>query len=213
MGRTKFDRELEKLQENMIGMASLLDKSREYFIRAFREKNTVMAEKTAHIDDELRRYKDAVEEQCLMLLINQQPVAGDMRHISSALKMITHLKRMSAQITAAVRIMDTLLDDDIMGKIPHLMDLAESVGFVVNACMTALIHEDPVAAAQMDHYDDRIDQLFHTVLTEIAGYLRTEHGHEEAALNLLLAVKYMEKTGDHAVSTARWLIFSITGTR
>ena len=96
MARTKFDRQMEHLQANLVIMASLLDKNREYFVRSVTEKNPSMAEKAAHIDDELQKYKSHVESQCLMLFINQQPVAGDMRRISAALKIITHLKRMSA---------------------------------------------------------------------------------------------------------------------
>lgn len=213
MTRTKFDRQMDHLQDNLVIMASLLDKNREYFVRSVTEKNPSMAEKAAQIDNELQKYKSHVESQCLLLFINQQPVAGDMRRISAALKIITHLKRMSAQITAAVRIISSILNDGILENIPHIVELSETVGRVVNICMTALIHRDLAEAARMNTYDDKIDTLFWTVRHEIADYLSTVRGHEEAALDLLLAAKYMEKTGDHAVSASRWVIFSITGSR
>lgn len=213
MTRVKFDRELRKLQDDLISMASLLDKNREYFTAILTERNPALAEQTAHIDDEIQKYKNRLESQCLMLFISQQPVAGDMRRISATLKLITHLKRMSGQITAAVRIVASLLDDDVIDHIPHLAALSEASGAIVRHCVTALIHGNLVEAAQMSQYDDRIDSLFREVRKDMAAYLRAGNGHEEAVLDLLLAAKYMEKVGDHAVSAARWIIFSITGTR
>ena len=208
--RKTFDDQLAQLNKEMISMGALCENVIAMAAKSLLEGDQEMARKVPLTDAEIDQKEREIESMCLKLLLQQQPVARDLRIISSALKMITDMERIgdqSADIAEIVTMANISTSDDTM----HIGNMARAVIKMVTAAIDAFVSRDIKAAVEVIKYDDVVDDLFNKVKHELITMFGTSPEKGEYALDLLMIAKYFERIGDHAANIAEWVVFSITG--
>ena len=151
-----------------------------------------------------------IESKCLKLLLEQQPVASDLRTISSTLKMITDLERIGDQAGDIAEIMLTLGAQDTQSKL-HIQEMARAAVKMVTDAVESFVKKDLTLARSVMQYDDVVDGLFDKVKEELIRLILENRENGEFCIDLLMIAKYLERIGDHATNIAEWVEFSITG--
>ena len=208
--RSQFDKQLAQLHRELIEMGALCEQVIALSSQALTNRDTALAEKVAPLDHEIDRKERDIENLCLRLLLQQQPVAGDLRQISAALKMITDMERIGDQ---ALDIAETA---GFMGPLDEadaelFKRLAQTVVAMVTDSVDAFVRRDSAAARAVARRDDEADEVFKTIKSAMIERLSRRPGDGEYALDLLMIAKYFERIGDHATNIAEWVIFSVTG--
>ncbi len=209
--RNRFDQELETLNTELIEMGTLIENAINQSIKALIERDTELARLIAGRDGEVNEKEKAIEARCLKLLLQQQPVAMDLRLISVALKMITDMERMGDQARDIALITLELAHQDYQHKLVHIPQMATSAAAMVRKAIDAFIHRDLELAQVVIRSDDAVDELFQIVKKDLVELIRTDKVDGEYAVDLMMIAKYLERIGDHATNIAEWVIFSITG--
>ncbi len=210
--RENFNRQLDTLNREMTDMGSLCESAIESAVRALLRRDEKAAESVAAIEDEINHAERDIEGLCLKLLLKQQPVAADLRTVSSALKMITDLERIgdqAADIAEIVRHAD--FDENYDNE--YIREMATGVSKMVTESVDAFVERDLDAAKDVIRRDDQIDDLFKKACADLAEYIGKNPKKAAPALDLMMTAKYLERIGDHAVNVAEWVEFSITGER
>ena len=169
-----------------------------------------LVEKTAQVGASIDESERAIEAVCLKLLLRQQPVAGDLRKISAAMKMITDMERIGDQAEDIVDLVPKMKQgagDDYA----VIREMAKSARYMVTEAVNAFVRQDQVLAKTVTDYDDVVDNYFNRIKGDILDFIAANPGEGEYALDLLMVAKYFERIGDHATNSAEWVIFSITG--
>lgn len=152
-----------------------------------------------------------IERRCLRLLLQQQPVAADLRMISTALKMITDMERIGDQAEDISEIALRLIDDGCAGSLEHIPQMAWATVRMVTGAVDAFVARDLDRARAVIACDDIVDDLFNQVRDDIVRLIREDGADGEEAIDLVMVAKYFERIGDHATNIAEWVAFSITG--
>ena len=208
--RSKFDEQLRTLNEKMTLIGTECESIIALSVKALLENNKEFAKKALEDGHKIDLLEREIESICLKLLLQQQPVAKDLRVISAALKMITDMERIGDQAEDIAEIIITL-DSKIENEFSDIKTMSEAVIKMVNESIEAYVNGDVSLAKKVIEYDDTVDNAFtkikNTLITNIAN--NTENG--EYAIDLLMIAKYFERIGDHAVNIAEWSEFSVTG--
>lgn len=208
--RSRFDEQLAILNRELIEMGALCEEAIALAAKALTDKDKTMAAKVAAMDAEIDQKERNIESMCLKLLLQQQPVARDLRQISAALKMITDMERIGDQAEDISEIVITL-DGRYAENNALLKGMAESTIQMVTESVDAYVKRDTALAQQVIKMDDIVDDYFDQVKAELISKIAGEPADGEYALDLLMIAKYLERIGDHAVNIAEWVIFSVTG--
>lgn len=209
--RNRFDQQLEQLNYAMIEMGSLIESAIKMAITALEKQDVQLANKTIAFDEEVNQKEKEIENLCLKLLLQQQPVAKDLRVISSALKMITDMERIGDHASDISEMTLLLANTEYVYELSHLHDMAKETSQMVIQSLEAYVNKDLDLANEVIKRDDVVDQLFYKVKCELIQLINQETKHGEQATDLLMVAKYFERIGDHATNIAEWVIFSITG--
>ena len=207
--RTSFDEQLALLNRRLIEMGALCEDAISASMRALAEEPEA-AEKTKNIEREIDHAEREIEALCMKLLLQQQPVARDLRAISSALKMISDMERIGDQASDIAEIMRYIADDTVTDA-THLTQMAKAASRMVTDSVDSFVRRDLALARQVQDDDDTVDALFDTVKQELVARIRQEPSRGSECLDLLMVAKYLERIGDHAVNVAEWVEYSITG--
>ena len=208
--RNRFDQQLAQLNHEMIEMGALCEEVIALSSRALTEGNVTLAAKVAPLDSEIDHKEREIENLCLKLLLQQQPVARDLRQISAALKMITDMERIGDQAEDIAEIVGFLggrraENDGLLKK------MAEAVIQMVTKSVDAYVKCDIILAKTVLAADDTVDDYFARVKQSLIGKIAENPDDGEYALDLLMIAKYFERIGDHATNIAEWVIYSVTG--
>ncbi len=209
--RNRFDRQLEELNNGLIHMGSLIEQAIEAAVDGLVQRDVEKAEKAMEYEEEINHAEREIESLCLKLLLQQQPVASDLRLISAALKMITDMERIGDHATDISELTMFLAKQPHRINMGHIQQMAKETIVMVIQSLEAFVNKDMEQAKAVIARDDVVDDLFFTVKKEILVLLRENVEYGEQAEDLLMAAKYLERIGDHAVNIAEWVIFSITG--
>ena len=209
--RNRFERQLGSLNSELIEMGKLIEEAIEMAIRALIKQDVELAKKVVAFDEEINHQESKIETLCLKLLLQQQPVASDLRLISSALKMITDMERIGDQAADIAEMTIALAGMPYIKNLEHIQQMAKETIVMVIHSLEAFVKKDMEMAKQVIVQDDKVDELFSKVKKEILQLLREHLENGEQAEDLLMAAKYFERIGDHATNIAEWVIFSITG--
>ena len=207
--RKHFDEQIAHLGEEMIAMGAMVERTIEDACEALRLGDVVRARRIMEGDREVDRKEREIEALCLHLLLQQQPVARDLRQISSALKMITDMERIgdqAADISEIVTVMDLT-----QPRPEHFTAMAHAAVDMVHRAIDAYVRQDVELARQVMDSDDVVDELFDRVKGDLAALLREDAAHSGSALDMLMIAKYFERIGDHAVNIAEWVVYSVSG--
>ena len=208
--RSRFDEQLAQLHRELIEMGALCEEVIALSSQALTEGSSALAERVAPLDREIDRKERDIENLCLRLLLQQQPVAGDLRQISAALKMITDMERIGDQADDIAEILLSRrgrgLDAD-----ETLRDMARATIRMVSESVDAYVKRDVDMAEQVIAEDDTVDSCFTRFKSQLIRRIASGEGDGEATLDLLMIAKYYERIGDHATNIAEWVEFSVTG--
>ena len=209
--RNRFDRELVQLNNELIEMGSLIEKAIEMAVTALVKQDAELAQKTIAMDTEIDNQERTIENLCLKLLLQQQPVARDLRVISAALKMITDMERIGDHATDISEITIQLADQQYIQELERTQEMAKEATVMLVKSIEAFVNKDIVLAGEVIGRDDRVDELFAEIKDELIDLIHQDTNNGAQAADFLMIAKYLERIGDHATNIAEWVIFSITG--
>jgi len=209
--RSKFDEQLIKLNDMLIEMGAMIEKAITLAIHALVQQDEQLAKMAIACEEEIDHIEKDIEAMCLRLLLQQQPVARDLRLISSALKMITDMERIGDQAADISEIAMYLIGETYIKKLEHIPQMAEATSKMVTESIEAFVKRDLDLALQVIEYDDVVDGLFDTIKSDLIELIQTDSANGEQAIDLIMIAKYFERIGDHATNIAEWVVFSITG--
>ena len=210
MIRSRFDEQLELLNRELIEMGALCEQAISMAARALMSGDTKLAAQITPLDGEIDQMERDVESRCLKLLLQQQPVAKDLRQVSAALKMVTDMERIGDQASDIAEIIGFLKgrggeDCAFIGQ------MGEATIRMVSGSIDAFVRRDTKLADEVIAHDDIVDAYFLKVKTALIQYIAASPDDGEYALDLLMIAKYFERIGDHAVNIAEWVLFAVTG--
>ena len=209
--RNKFDSQLEKLNLELITMGALCEDAISASVKGFLDDDDALCQKAVEAEDEINRKVRDIESICMKLLLEQQPVARDLRVISSALKMISDMERIGDQAYDIAEIAKFIKNSNVKSKI-HIKDMAAAATKMVTDSVESFVKKDVELARAVMVYDDKVDNLFDCVKDELVQLITEDKANGEFCIDLLMIAKYLERIGDHAVNIAEWVEYSITGT-
>ncbi|MCI5923679.1 MAG: phosphate signaling complex protein PhoU [Oscillospiraceae bacterium] len=209
--RNRFDRELSILNTELIEMGALIENAIDRAVGALFKQDESLAESAIEFDSEVDRKERDIESRCLKLLLQQQPVARDLRTISSALKMITDMERIGDQAADIAEITHRLKQTDAPLCDTHIKEMSKSTIRMVKESVDAFVARDLALAQKVIAEDDEVDDMFVHVRDELVQMLKKEESEPAAVIDVLMIAKYFERIGDHATNIAEWVAFSITG--
>ena len=208
--RSRFDQQLSLLNRALIEMGALCEEVIALAAKAVLTGDGSLAEKVAPLDREIDQKEREIESQCLKLLLQQQPVARDLRLISAALKMITDMERIGDQAEDIAEIVRT-----VQGHGPETMGIVRKMATaaiqMVTESIEAYVKSDIMLAKKVVSDDDTVDACFDQVKSALIAHIAADPADGEYAVDLLMIAKYFERIGDHATNIAEWVIFSVTG--
>lgn len=210
--RSEFDGQLQSLHKELIEMGALCEKAIAMAAKALSEGNIKTANKVPELSAEIDRKERDIEAMCMKLLLQQQPVAKDLRMISSALKMVTDMERIgdnSGDIAEIVTMANITASDNT----EHIQNMARATIKMVTDSIDAFVKRDIDLANAVIAYDDVVDGFFDKIKTDLIGQFGSPEANGEKVLDLLMIAKYFERMGDHAAEIAKWVLFSITGNK
>ncbi len=211
MMRSRFDEQLELLNKELLEMGALIEHAIESASQALITQDVDAANKAIEFDKEVDQKEKDIESLCLRLLLQQQPVARDLRQISAALKMITDMERIGDQAADISGIVIYLAGTPYIKRLEHLPQMADVAIRMVKGSIDAYVRKDLALTKEIIDMDDIIDNLFVIVKNELIERIHEKAENGEQAIDLLMVAKYFERIGDHAQNIAEWVEFSITG--
>jgi len=209
--RSRFDEQLVELNNSLIEMGALIEEAIAKVSVALRERDAETARKIARGDGLTNGKEKEIESLCLKLLLNQQPVARDLRMISTALKMITDMERIGDQAADIAELCVFMSAQNRIGHTDTILKMAEETVRMVTGSIDAYVRKDLELAHAVMAQDDVVDSLFQKVRQDMIALVHENVDCGEEAFDLMQIAKYFERIGDHAVNIAEWAVFSITG--
>ncbi len=209
--RITFDGELKLLHLDLVKMASMIETAIDDSIKALTTTDKELAMKVVEKDREVDDIEKSIEARCLTLLMRQQPVAKDLRNISTALKMITDMERIGDQAADIAELSTRFEKINTMAVVKHLPQMAKITISMVHDSINAFIQGDLELAKKVIKTDDEVDSLFESVKIDIISILIDDKNMADDAIDTLMIAKYLERIGDHAVNICEWVEFYFTG--
>lgn len=210
--RSRFDGQLALLNTELIQMGALCEEAISLAAKALEEGDRTLAERVRPLESEIDQMERDIETLCLKLLLQQQPVARDLRQISAAMKLITDMERIGDQAADIAEIILAMLAQGYVPEdVGHIREMASEVIKMVTESVDSYVRKDTVRAKLVTAHDDIVDMCFDQVKQVLIGKIAANPACGEHALDLLMIDKYLERIGDHAVNIAEWVIFAVTG--
>lgn len=207
--RNRYEKQLENLNASIQSMGKMIELAIQSSMLSLMGRDKEAAKVVRSNDDEIDDMERDIETQCLKLLLEQQPVASDLRLITSVLKMITDMERIGDH---AVDIADLVLNipDFKYEKINILEEMSDQILKMIHESVSSYIERDYNKAKNVIIEDDIVDKLYHTIKADLIEKIKNTNEGEKI-LDYLLIAKYIERIGDHTVNIAEWIIFALTG--
>ena len=210
--RNRFDEQLAGLHKEMIDMGCLCEKAITLAIQALFDKDTTIIEQVFLTDSEIDRKERTIESICMRLLMQQQPVAKDLREISSSLKMISDMERIGDQASDIAEIAKYIIDHQDIQSGDLIRKMSKEAIKMVNESIDSFVKKNLDLARHVIAYDDVVDNLFIQMKDELIKRISENGKAGEYYIDLLMIAKYLERISDHATNIAEWVEYSITGT-
>lgn len=208
--RNNFDKQLDQLNDELITMGALCESAIASAVKALLNSDSTLVSVAVGKEKDIDRKEREIEALCMRLLLQQQPVARDLRLISSSLKMITDMERIGDQAVDIAGLIQYVDMSEIYSA-GHISEMAEAAINMVTESIDAFVKRDVALAHKVMDDDDRVDALFVKIKRDLIKLISEDPGKGEEALDILMIAKYLERIGDHAVNIAEWVVFAITG--
>lgn len=208
--RSKFDEQLNSLNNELIKMGALCEEAISGVIKLLIDNDTKMKDSVLEADKEIDRSERDIETLCMRLLLHQQPIASDLRLVSSALKMISDMERIGDQASDIAEMADYVNCSGLQSEI-HISDMARATIKMVTDSIDSFVKKDVDMAHSVIEHDQIVDNLFDKIKGELICAIEQKSANAEELCDLLMIAKYFERIGDHAENIAECVIYSITG--
>lgn len=208
--RNKFDKQLNVLNNELIIMGALCEEAISCAVKLLIDNDAEMKENVIDADKQIDRKERDIENLCMKLLMQQQPVASDLRSISSALKMISDMERIGDQASDIAEIAEYAYGSGMESE-THIEEMASATIKMVTDSVESFVKKDVKLAYKVIEQDNEVDLLFDKVKKELMDTVSKKGVDAEALVDLVMIAKYFERIGDHAENIAEWVVYSITG--
>jgi len=209
--RVRYEKELKEVFENLVLMCRYIELAIEKCIKALKDMDYDLAREVCEEDKRIDKLERDIEQSCLKILVMEHPLASDFREISAALKMITDLERIGDQAHDIAEITIKLGDEGTANKLVNIPQMATIVTQMVKDGVQAYINRDLVLARSLDQTDDKVDELFRIIMSDLTALIKKDPDSAERAIMLMMITKYLERIGDHAINIGEWVEYAITG--
>ncbi len=210
--RNKFDQQLEMLHVELIKMGALCEDAVSSAIEALEKNDIVSADSALDTDAEIDQKERDIERMCMKLLLQQQPVATDLRIVSAALKMITDMERVGDQASDIAEISRYIIESG-MSINDDIRKMAQEAIKMVTDSVDSFVKKDLELARKVIAYDDVVDEWFAKLKSDVIEMIAKDSTNGEYYIDIIMIAKYLERIGDHATNIAEWVEYSITGVR
>ena len=207
--RNRFDQQLEKLNVELVTMGALCEDALTYAIKALFDRESDMAERAEEAEKQIDQMEREIEAICMRLLLQQQPVARDLRTITAAMKMVTDMERIGDHAADISEMTILMGKDSKIDNFDHISKMAAETMIMLNQSIEAYVEKDTKKAHDVIEHDDIVDKLFDEAKKDVIRLIIESSDDGEDATDLLMIAKYFERIGDHATNIAEWVIFSL----
>lgn len=207
--RSKFDEQLHLLNQEMMQMGSMIEDSIQKAINALIDQNVELAKKIMDNDTQIDHEQKKIENLCFNLLMQQQPVAKDMRVISAAMKMVTDMERIGDHAADISEMTILMSKTKYIPNLEHINRMASETVQILIRSIEAYVEKDMKKAVDVIASDDVVDDLFDKNKAELIEQIQRDPQSAESAADMLMVAKYFERIGDHATNIAEWVIFAL----
>ncbi len=208
--RNKFDQQLLQLNEDLVDMGALCKEAVADAMTALLNSDKQARQKAFLTEYEIDNKEREIESLCMKLLLQQQPVARDLRNISAALKMISDMERIGDQASDIADITKFLENSELTQHV-HIQQMAESAMSMLTDSIDAFVKKDLLLARKVMNEDDSVDELFNQIKKELIQEIAKNPEEGELCIDMMMIAKYFERIGDHVVNIAEWVEYSVTG--
>ena len=209
--RKIFEEELADLKTQLVEMCRLTEKMIADAISALVNRDRELGKSIGITDKRVDEYEMEIEKKCMRILLKQQPVAKDFREVSTALKMITDIERFGDQAADIGDIVCTMPGEGYIKKLTHITAMGELAVKMVRESVNSFINNDEALADEVILLDDKMDEMFLSVKTDLINLIKKDGKNGDQAIELMMIAKYLERIGDHAVNVAEWTKYNETG--
>ncbi|HCR41147.1 MAG TPA: phosphate transport system regulatory protein PhoU [Lachnospiraceae bacterium] len=209
--RLSFENELQLLRDNLTEMGHLIEDAIEKCMHAFETQDEILAREIVEGDRNVNDIEKTIEARCLSLILKQQPVARDLRIVTTALKVVTDMERIGDHAADIAELILREKREQIYNLVKHIPQMAKVTKSMVHDSVNAFTKVDVDEAREVMKRDDVVDELFDKVKSEVAAILRESSEHVDQCVDILMIAKYFERIGDHAVNICEWTEFHETG--
>lgn len=213
MLRQSFRAELQQLDQELIRMGALVEDQIRRAVKSLTERNLTLAHMVIADDDRVDAMEIDIERRCLTLLALQQPLAGDLRIVSTILKIITDLERMADHAADIAEVTVRLGQEPLVKPLVDIPEMARLSSSMVRLALNAYIHRSLEEAVTMIRLDDDVDHLYSRIFDDLQGLMQNRPETVPQAIHLLFVANYIERVADHATNLGEWVIYMVTGER
>ena len=210
--RESFIGQLETLHAELILMGALCEDAIASAVKGLIEEDETLQKKVNLLESKINQKEREIEDFCLRLLIREQPVAGDLRQINAAQKLITNMERIGDQALDIAEISAFMMGSHIKSDV-HISDMARATVTMLQKSVDCFVTGDIEGAKEIIVYDDVVDDSFVKIKSELVDAIAKDPSSGGECLDLLMIAKYLERLGDHAVNIAEQVIYTVTGER
>lgn len=211
--RDSFHEALERLQQEILRMGNIVEVALGESVKALADGDLERARAIIEGDDRVDLMEIEIEQKSLALIATQQPMAGDLRVLGTALKLVTDLERMGDHATDIAKAVIRLDAEPLMKPLIDIPRMADHVRRMLRECLTAYVNRDPALAREMIRLDDEVDHLYAQVFRELLTFMVEDPRKIRQGAHLLLVAQYLERVGDHATNLGEWVVYMVTGER
>ncbi len=211
MGRANFENELKQLHSEIIEMGSFVETAIDDSIKAFKGNDMELCKTIIENDKNVDEMEKKIESKCLWLIAREQPIASDLRKITTALKIITDMERIGDHAVDIAELTMRIADKNTFADSIHILQMATAAIEMVRNAVTAYVNYDLALAKSTEEKDDEVDEYFNLIKQELVEIFKSQPQNMDNAIDFLLIAKYLERIADHAVNICEWVHFSQTG--
>ena len=209
--RYEFERELNELHRNLVKMGSIIEKQMDDMIKALMNQDVDLAKLVIERDDQIDDLERVIEQECILLIARQQPIASDLRDIASILKMITDLERIADHCEDISQYTIKLSDEKYIKPLDDISTMVDKVKVMVSTVIDSAVRKDLELAEKVVNMDDEVDDLFAKIVSELQEYMHEKPEYVKQCTDYMFIAKYLERMGDHAGNVAGWITYNVTG--
>jgi phosphate transport system protein len=213
MHPSPFHDQLDALQQDVLKMGTIVEQALDEAVRALAVGDLEAAQRVIAGDDELDRMEIEIEQTCLTLIALHQPLAGDLRVLGTALKLVTDIERIGDHAVDIAKVVIRLDAEPLIKPLIDIPEMADVVRRMLRECLSAYVRRDPTLAREVMGLDDQVDHLYSKVFRDLLARMIESPDKTRQGAYLLLVAQYLERVGDHATNFGEWIVYMVTGER